>query len=197
MVAHDDVIKWKHFSRYRRFVRGTHRPPVNSPHKGQWRGALIFSLIRAWTNGWVNNQYAGDLRRHCAHYNITVMWTRQNRTTTLVVDLLCAWYTLILYRRSLDTFYFLPTSKLCSNMICVAFYTRDKNSLNQIKSKSNQIILLLSISFELVGYTWIHMHLHDNINEHIAILTHSQKSNIIINFDSTWIISLYTKDEPG
>ena len=27
------------------FVRWIHRPPVNSPHKGQWRGALMFSLI--------------------------------------------------------------------------------------------------------------------------------------------------------
>ena len=36
--------------------------PVNSPHKGQWRGALMFSLISAWINGWVNNREAGDLR---------------------------------------------------------------------------------------------------------------------------------------
>ena len=42
---HDDVIKWKHFPRYWPFVRGIHRPPVNSPHKGQWCGALMFSLI--------------------------------------------------------------------------------------------------------------------------------------------------------
>ena len=43
----DDVIKWKHFPRYWPFVRGIHRWPVNSPHKGQWRGALILSLICA------------------------------------------------------------------------------------------------------------------------------------------------------
>ena len=36
----------------------------NSPHKGQWRTALMFSLICAWTNGWVKNWDAGDLRRH-------------------------------------------------------------------------------------------------------------------------------------
>ena len=39
---HDDVIKWKHFPRYWPFVRGNHRSPVNSPHKGQWRGSLMF-----------------------------------------------------------------------------------------------------------------------------------------------------------
>ena len=32
-----------------------------SPHKGQWRGALMFSLICDWINGWVNNREAGDL----------------------------------------------------------------------------------------------------------------------------------------
>ena len=52
------------------FVRGIHRSPVNSPHKGQWRGALMFSLICAWLNGWVNNREASDLRRHGAHYDV-------------------------------------------------------------------------------------------------------------------------------
>ena len=72
-APHDDVIKWKHFPRYWPFVLGNHRSPLNSPHKGQWRGALLFSLICAWTNGWVNNRDGGDLRRHCAHYDVTVM----------------------------------------------------------------------------------------------------------------------------
>ena len=69
---HDDVIKWKHFTRYWPFVRGIHRSPVNSAHKGQWCGALMFSLICAWINGWVNNGDAGDLRRHGTHYGVTV-----------------------------------------------------------------------------------------------------------------------------
>ena len=70
---HDDVIKWKHFPRYWPFARGIHRSPVNSPHKGQWRGALMYSLICAWIADWVNNREAGDLRRHRAHYGVTVM----------------------------------------------------------------------------------------------------------------------------
>ena len=53
------------------------RSQVNSPHKGQWQGALIFLLICAWINGWVNNGKAGDLRRHRAHYDITVMVIQQ------------------------------------------------------------------------------------------------------------------------
>ena len=70
---HDDVIKWKHSQRYWPFVRGIHWSTVNSPHKGQWRGAFMFSLICAWINGWVNNHEAGDLRRHHAHYDVIVM----------------------------------------------------------------------------------------------------------------------------
>ena len=42
-------------------------------HKGQWRGPLMFSLICAWINGWVSNREADDLRRHCVHYDVTVM----------------------------------------------------------------------------------------------------------------------------
>ena len=77
---HDDVIKSKHFPRYLPFVRGIHRSPVNSPHKGQWRGALMFSLISFWINGCVNNREAGDLRRYRAHYDVTVMWNHSRAT---------------------------------------------------------------------------------------------------------------------
>ena len=73
----DGVIKWKHFPRYWSFVRRINQSPANSPHKGQWRGALMFLLICAWTNGWVNNRNAGDLRRHRAHYDVTVMKTHR------------------------------------------------------------------------------------------------------------------------
>ena len=51
----------------------------NSPVTGEfleqskWRGALMFSLICAWIIGWLNNGEAGDLRRHGAHYDVTVM----------------------------------------------------------------------------------------------------------------------------
>ena len=75
-ALHDDVIKWKHFLRYWPFVRGIHRSPMNSPHKGQWRGALMFSLICAWINGWVNNGEASDIRHHRTHYDVIIMaWT--------------------------------------------------------------------------------------------------------------------------
>ena len=63
---HDAIIKWKHFSRYCPFVLRIHWSPVNSPHKGQWHGALILSLISAWINDRVNNREAGDLGCHLA-----------------------------------------------------------------------------------------------------------------------------------
>ena len=70
---HDDGIKWKHFRRYWPFVRGIHRSPVNSLHKGQWRGALMFSFICAWMKrlskqswGWWFETPSRPLWRHCS-----------------------------------------------------------------------------------------------------------------------------------
>ena len=71
-IYHDDVIKWKYFPRYWPFVRIIHWSPVNFPHKGQWRGALMFSLIctlnkrlskQSW-GGWFGTP-SRPLWRHC------------------------------------------------------------------------------------------------------------------------------------
>ena len=86
---YDDVIKWKHFPRNWPFVRGIHRSPVNSPHNGQWRGALMFSLICVWINDWVNNREAGDLRRYRAHYDVIVM-SNFTRGVTLYIIFQCS-----------------------------------------------------------------------------------------------------------
>ena len=91
---------------------------VNSPHKGQWRGALMFSLMCVWTNSWSNNGYAGDLRRHHVHYEVTVIllrvsailevlqtaqyisldnWTRQllSHSSVSIIPVLCKKLTII------------------------------------------------------------------------------------------------------
>ena len=72
VTMHDDVIKWKHFPRHWPFVRGIHRSPVNSPHKGRWRRALMFSLICAWKKrlskqwwDWWFGTPSRSLWRHC------------------------------------------------------------------------------------------------------------------------------------
>ena len=74
-----DVIKWEHFPRYWPFGRGIHRSLASSPHKGQWRGVLMFSVICAWINALVSNREAGDLSRHRAHYDVIIIF-RQKHT---------------------------------------------------------------------------------------------------------------------
>ena len=68
---------WRHqmetFSAWLAICAGNSPVPVTSPHKGQWHGALMFPLIFAWINGWVNNREAGELRRHLGHYDVIVM----------------------------------------------------------------------------------------------------------------------------
>ena len=88
IVMHDDVIKWKYFPRYWPCVRGIHRSPVNSPHKGQGRGALMFSLICVWINNWISNRDAGDLRRYRAHYDVIVMDNKKKPRRWLLMSIL-------------------------------------------------------------------------------------------------------------
>ena len=104
---HYDVIKWKHFPRYWPFVRGIHRSPVNSPHKGQWRGASMFSLI-CTLNKWLNKQSWGwwfetqsrSLWRHCNVHHQNPAATPQESCDTIKIrctptdpclHLLCVW----------------------------------------------------------------------------------------------------------
>ena len=68
---------WRHqmetFSAQLALCVGNSSVPVNSPNKGQWRGAFMFPLICVWIKGWVNNREAGDLRRYHGHYDVNVM----------------------------------------------------------------------------------------------------------------------------
>ena len=77
-------------------MRGIHRSQVNSPHKGQWRGALMFSLIWARINIWVNNGEAGDLRRQCAHYDVIVIYW-MNTTEILMISIISTDYSRALW----------------------------------------------------------------------------------------------------
>ena len=74
LLENDDVIKWKHLRRYWHFVLGTSPVTCEFPSQKASDAELwFFSLICTWTNGWVNSRDAGDLRRHRAHYDVTVM----------------------------------------------------------------------------------------------------------------------------
>ena len=80
---------WRHqmetFSAWLALCAGNSPVPVNSPHKSQWRGALMFSLICVWINDWVNNREADDLRRYRGHFDVMVM--PGSAVTQAVVDL--------------------------------------------------------------------------------------------------------------
>ena len=120
---HDDVIKWKHFPRYWPFVREIHRSPVNFLHKGQWRGALMFSLIYAWINDWVNNREAGDLRRQHGHYDVIVM---ESQKPNLIFPRML----MVVPRRRLLTWYdFVSVLPQCENHRSVN-YVDDSDKLS-------------------------------------------------------------------
>ena len=73
------------FSALLAICAGNSPVPVNSPHKGQWRGAVMFSLICVWINGWVNNREAGDLRRYRTHYDVTIMMQLSGSKLTITL----------------------------------------------------------------------------------------------------------------
>ena len=73
--THDDVIKWKH-SVLLGICAGNSSVTGEFPTQRPVTRNLVFSLICAWINAWVNNREAGDLRRHCAHYDVIVMHVR-------------------------------------------------------------------------------------------------------------------------
>ena len=81
MKCTHDFCWWRHqmdtFYALLALCAGNSPVPVNSPHKGQWRGALMFSLFCVWINGWENNREACDLRRYRAHYDVIVMIIQQ------------------------------------------------------------------------------------------------------------------------
>ena len=120
LSGHDDVIKWKQFPLYWLFVRGIHRSPVNSPHKGQWRGALMLSLICAWINGWVNNRETSWLIWDAIAPIMTSQWCYQHipflaprpensRQTSLGKHLHGRWPCLFRYHTTVET----KLSKFC------------------------------------------------------------------------------------
>ena len=89
----------RHFPRHWPFVRGIHRSPMNSPQKGQWRGALS-----------KRSSKQSRRRRHRAHYDVTMvcsialwMWSLDG-----------VWCNMCLYiLRNIVSFPFSPPSLTC------------------------------------------------------------------------------------
>ena len=93
--------------------------PVNSPHKGQWRGALMFSLIYTWINDWVNKRETGDLRRHRGHYDVIVMYIKTTATSRTG-----SWFKLTLHKLTWKQLY-QTYSVYFNNVIHVIFLWGD------------------------------------------------------------------------
>ena len=103
IVHHDDVIKCKK-KRHWPFVRGIHRPPLVSPHKGQWVGARIF-FFDLRLNKWLSSRRrwfetsSRPLWRHC---NVELYrrtnWHRwlpknfRSLESLSKIELILAWY---------------------------------------------------------------------------------------------------------
>ena len=117
---------WHHrmetFSALLAFCAGISPVSVNSPHKGQWRGALMFSLICAPINDWVNNREAGDLRRYRCHYEVIVMnvkpalwYHMRNRSAHMIWDQLCGVFCGIHthHQRNISGYFKSATRALC------------------------------------------------------------------------------------
>ena len=130
-------------------MRRINRSPVHFSHKGQWRGALVFSLVCAWINEWVNNGDAGDLRRHRAHHDVSVMilqctsWLSDNgRYLTMSI-------TAVSKIRPFHRLYFVVT--LCH-----------ENLFNLLRYWISRIARLcyayLSLTTTIVLQTWLSLH---------------------------------------
>ena len=73
LESHDDVIKWKHFSRYWPLCgdcTGHRWIPLTKATDAE---LLCFLWSAPWINGWVNNREAGESRRHRAHHDVILM----------------------------------------------------------------------------------------------------------------------------
>ena len=143
VLEHDDVIKWKHFPRNWPLVRGIHRSPVNSPHKGQWRGALMFSLICAWIKGWVNDGEVGDLRLYRAHYDVIVMNNILLMSIWLFNTCVDGYYNKQFYSAAHNaTSYIIAEFQWCQSHssrlgpICVSFWKKDQKSCAAVNKRN-------------------------------------------------------------
>ena len=116
-----------------------------SPHKGQWGGALMFSLS-ALTNGWANNRDAGDLRRHCPHYDVTVMWavvTWQGCEGTKIIVLMAAMRHTLLYciYATCITILQLPGPRQMGHMSCAPAFSISCSTWPGVVTMSHIILL--------------------------------------------------------
>ena len=79
------IAWWRHqmetYSALLAFCVGNSPVTCELPAQRPVMQSFDVSLICPWINGWVNNREAGDLGRHCAHYDVIVMDSSCVRTS--------------------------------------------------------------------------------------------------------------------
>ena len=92
----------------------------NSSVNGQ---SLMFSLICAWINDWVNHGDAGVLRRHRAHYDVTVM-TEYDSVALFNPAWVCARRTMNMQAIRIEQWLVHSPTKDSDTQIIVSFWRR-------------------------------------------------------------------------
>ena len=149
---HDDVIKWKHFPRYWSFVWGIHRSPANSPHKGLWHGALMFSLnfdlrlnkrLTKQSLGWWFETPLCPLWRHCNdHYRFCKSVNNKSRTECLQIN--WCWCKIMLLRVKRCIYSLIDSSMLlCFLQVAI-----------KLTSTRLRVLYLLRTSLTIIPIRW-------------------------------------------
>ena len=151
---YDDVIKWKQFPRYWPFVLGIHRSPVNSLHKGQWRGALMFPLI-CGLNKWLSKQSWGwwfetpshALWCHC-NANIHFILGISPCVVNIIIDILirCSWYQIIC---RLLTRFFSSNSIVTKRRVCYHWRLYFPSPKRLLVHRPNDLMVIRSFCWKL------------------------------------------------
>ena len=82
----------KYFPRHSPLCEGNPRITDDSPHKGQWCVAMMFSLMCVWTKVCANSRDAGDFRSQGTHCDVIVMWNAINPGPYLIDHADCVGY---------------------------------------------------------------------------------------------------------
>ena len=180
---------WRHqmktFSALLPFAQGIHRSPVNSTYKGQWRRALMFSLICAWINGWVNNREAGDLRRYRAHYDVIVMsivmstfWFLSFLVRLLVLTYRLPDQILVDFRHDLDLEFSMSNMELAISQPKMVRLPRNEKQAHRLNSRPQMwpsgltLAMTLTLNFQGQVWNWLNIcqkcsHCHETKSKHI------------------------------
>ena len=137
------------FSAYWPCMKGIHQSPVDSPHKGRWSQTLMFSLICAWTNGWTNNQDAGDRRhhhaqwRHCKEVGSTLYYRSAARWDVWPKHYSLIWYKVFTIRALVLVLEFMASNDIG----CIQYIPRNMHT----------VLLCFALLWLCNRSQWIHM----------------------------------------